>query len=187
MNIVRKKIVFFFAFVFVVLTGRAQDRYFTKTGSITFVSKAPMEDIEGKNRTVTAVLDSKSGAMQFSVQMKGFEFEKALMQEHFNENYVESGKYPEATFKGTVANNAAVNYGKDGTYNVRVKGLLTVHNVTKDVDVPGTIKVNGGKIEAVSTFNILMSDYKIVIPSAVKEKVSNNIKITVDTKLDPLK
>lgn len=146
-----------------------------------------MEDIEGKNRTVTAVLDAKSGAFQFSVPMKSFEFEKALMQQHFNENYVESDKYPDATFKGVVVNNSAVNYSKDGTYNVTVKGKLTIHNVTKDVEAPGTIRVNGGRVEAASTFNIKVSDYNISIPAAVKEKVSNSIKITVDTKLDPLK
>jgi polyisoprenoid-binding protein YceI len=146
-----------------------------------------MEDIEAKNKTVTAVLDSKTGAMQFSVQMKGFEFEKALMQQHFNENYVESNKFPKAEFKGALTNNSSVNYTKDGTYVVTVKGKLTLHGVTKDVEAPGTIKVDGGKLEGKSTFNIRLSDYKISIPSVVKEKVSNSIKIIVDTKLEPLK
>jgi polyisoprenoid-binding protein YceI len=182
-----RKPVLVFSLVLLVFAANAQDRYFTKTGKINFVSKAPMEDIEGKNKTVTAVLDTKSGAFQFSVQMKSFEFEKALMQQHFNENYVESDKYPDATFRGAVANNASVNYSKKGTYNVTVKGKLTIHNVTKDVEVPGTIKVDEDEIKAESTFNILLSDYKISIPSAVKEKVSNSIKIVVDTKLEPLK
>ncbi|HEX8314539.1 MAG TPA: YceI family protein [Flavisolibacter sp.] len=165
----------------------AQGRYFTKTGKIDFFSKAPMEDIEAKNKTVTAVLDTKTGALQFEVQMKGFEFEKKLMQEHFNENYVESGKFPKATFKGSVANNSTVNYAKDGTYKVNVKGKMTIHGVTKEVEAPGTVKVNAGKIDATSTFNIQLSDYNISIPSVVKEKVSNTIRVTVDTKLEPLK
>lgn len=169
------------------MATHAQDRYFTKTGKIEFYSKAPLEDITAKNSTVMAVLDKNTGAFQFGVQMKGFEFEKALMQQHFNSNYVESDKYPSAEFRGVVSNNAAVNYSKDGTYPVKVKGKLTIHNVTKDVEVPGTIKVEGGKVEALSTFNIRLSDYKISIPSPVKDKVSNNIRITVDTKLDPLK
>lgn len=166
---------------------KAQDRYFTKTGTIEFYSKAALEDIEAKNKTVTAVLDGKSGAMQFSVPMKGFEFEKALMQEHFNENYVESNKYPRAEFKGAIANNSAVNYTKDGTYNVTVKGKLTLHGVTKDVEAPGTLKVDNGKIEGKSTFTIQLSDYNISIPSVVKDKISNSIKISVDTKLEPIK
>ena len=183
----KKNLLTLAAFVLFATAVTAQDRYFTKTGKIDFYSKAPLEDIEAKNKTVTAVLDTKTGAMQFEVQMKGFEFEKKLMQEHFNENYVESGKYPKAGFKGSLVNNSAVNYAKDGTYNVNVKGKLTIHGVTKDVQAPGTIKVSGGKIDAASTFNIQLSDYNISIPSVVKDKVSNNIKISVDTKLEPFK
>lgn len=183
----RKNLVILTSFVLLSTAAQAQNRFFTRTGKIYFTSKAPMEDIEGKNRTVTAVLDTKSGAFQFSVQMKSFEFEKALMQQHFNENYVESDKYPDATFKGVVANNSAVNYAKDGSYNVTVRGKLTMHNVTKDVEVPGTIRIANGKVNAAATFNIQLSDYKISIPAAVKQKVSNNIRITVDAQLDPLK
>lgn len=183
----KKNLVTLAAILLVVASANAQDRYFTKTGTIEFFSKATLEDIEAKNKTVQAVLDKKTGALQFAVQMKGFEFQKALMQEHFNENYVESGKYPKAEFKGTVSNNSAVNYTKDGTYNVTVKGKMTLHGVTKDVEAPGTITVNGGKLEGKSTFNIQLSDYKISIPSVVKDKISNSIKITVDTKLEPLK
>lgn len=165
----------------------AQGKFFTKTGKIDFSSKAPLEDIEAKNKTVTAVLDSRSGALQFAVQMKGFEFDKALMQEHFNENYVESDKYPKAEFKGTIVNNADINYNKPGTYTAKVKGKMTLHGVTKDVETTGTIKVNSDHLKAESTFNLLLSDYEVKIPNIVKDKISNNIKITVDTKLDPLK
>jgi polyisoprenoid-binding protein YceI len=165
----------------------AQDKFYTKTGKINFVSKAPLEDIEGKNKTATAVIDSKTGAMQFAVQMKGFEFEKQLMQQHFNENYVESDKYPKAEFKGTITNNSAINYKKDGTYQAKVKGKLTIHGVTKDVETTGSLKINGGKIDASSSFNVLLSDYNIKIPAVVKDKVSNSIKIVVDCNLEPLK
>lgn len=165
----------------------AQGKFFTKTGKIDFSSKAPLEDIEAKNKTVTAVLDTKSGAMQFAVQMKGFEFDKALMQEHFNENYVESDKYPKAEFKGTIVNNADINYSKPGTYTAKVKGKMTLHGVTKDVETTGTIKVNSDHLKAESTFNLLLSDYEVKIPNIVKDKISNNIKISVDAKLDPLK
>lgn len=178
--------------VFVVLAlsasvSFAQDKFYTKTGKISFYSKAPLEEIEGKNKTVTAVIDSKSGAMQFAVQMKGFEFQKQLMQQHFNENYVESDKYPKAEFKGSIINNSEINYTKDGTYTAKVKGKLTIHGVTRDVETIGTLKVNSGKIDANSTFNVLISDYNIKIPSIVKDKVSNSIKITVDCDLEPLK
>ncbi len=182
-----KKGVILAGILFAATIVNAQDRYFTKTGKVDFFSKASLEDIQAKNNTVTAVLDTKSGAMQFSVPMKGFEFEKKLMQEHFNENYVESDKYPKAEFKGTVASNTAVNYAKEGTYNVTVKGKLTMHGVTKDVEAPGTVKVAAGKINAASTFSIQLSDYKISIPAVVKDKVSNAIKINVSTQLEPFK
>jgi polyisoprenoid-binding protein YceI len=165
----------------------AQDKYFTKTGKISFFSKGQMEDIEAKNKTVTAVIDTKSGAVQFAVQMKGFEFAKQLMQQHFNENYVESDKYPKGEFKGSISNNSEIDYTKDGTYNAKVKGKLTIHGVTKDVETTGKVKVDGGKLDVTSDFNILLSDYNIKIPSIVQDKLSNSIKISVDCKLDPLK
>jgi polyisoprenoid-binding protein YceI len=183
----KKNLILFVALVFTSIVCFGQGKFYTKTGKINFLSKAPLEEIEGKNKTVTAVVDSKSGAMQFAVQMKGFEFEKQLMQQHFNENYVESDKYPKAEFKGTITNNSAVNYKKDGTYPAKVKGKLTIHGVTKDVETTATLKINGGKIDANSTFNVLISDYNIKIPAVVKDKVSNTIKITIDCNLEPLK
>lgn len=165
----------------------AQGRYFTKTGRIEFSSKAPLEDIDAVNKSVTAVLDAKSGALQFSVLMKGFEFDKALMQEHFNENYIESDKYPKADFKGTITNNNDIDYSKPGTYTANVNGKLTIRGVTKDVQTTGTIKVEGENLATTSAFNILLSDYNIKIPAVVKDKINNNVKISVNTKLEPLK
>lgn len=177
------------AMILMLLTSLsfAQDKFYTKTGKITFYSKTPLEEIEGKNKTVTTVLDSKSGAIQLAVQMKGFEFEKALMQQHFNDSYVESDKYPKAEFKGTIANNTEINYAKDGTYTAKIKGQLTIHGVTKNVDATGIFKISGSTINAVSTFNVLIADYNIKIPSIVKSKVSNTIQIVVDCNLEPLK
>lgn len=168
-------------------TGQAQDKYFTKTGKIEFFSVASKEDINAKNKTVAAILDTKSGAIQFSVLLKGFEFKKALMQEHFNADYVESDKFPQADFKGTITNNAAIAYTKKGTYTAQIKGMLTLHGVTKNIETTGTIKTDGSTIIAASAFTILLSDYNIKIPAVAKERLSNSIKITVDCNLEPLK
>jgi polyisoprenoid-binding protein YceI len=100
---------------------------------------------------------------------------------------VESDKFPKAEFKGTVTNNSQIDYSKQGTYTAKVNGKLTIHGVTKDINTTGTIKVDSDKINATSAFNILLSDYKIKIPGIVKDKVSNNIRITIDTELEPLK
>ncbi len=164
-------------------------KYFTKTGRITFdatTSTSP-EKIEGVNKTATCVLDTKTGAMQFAVLMKGFLFERALMEEHFNENYVESNKFPKAEFKGTVSNNDAVNYSKEGTYTVTVKGRLTMHGVSRDVETTGKLTVQGGKIQAVASFNTLLSDYSVTIPGLVADKVAKTAKIDVVCSLEPLK
>lgn len=183
----KKNLMALLALALIASAAQAQDKYFTKSGKIEFSSKAPLEDIEAKNKTAMAVLDTKSGAIQFSVQMKGFEFEKALMQEHFNENYVESDKYPKADFKGTITNNPEISYTKPGTYTAKIKGKMTLHGVTKDVETTGTIKVTGNGVDAASTFNLQLSDYNIKIPAVVKDKISNTVRITVDTRLEPFK
>ena len=175
-----------FWFLVAATAVQAQGRYFTKTGRITFYSNAPLEDIEAANKTASAVLDAKTGQLQFAVLMKGFEFKKALMQEHFNENYVESHKYPKAEFRGNIVNNNDVNYTKDGTYPARVKGQLVLHGVTRDMEVPATLQVQGGKIEGKATFPVRVADYKITIPSLMKDKISNTVSVTVQVKLEPL-
>jgi polyisoprenoid-binding protein YceI len=165
----------------------AAQKFITRSGRISFTSIAPLEDIEGKNKSVIAAVDSKTGAVQFSVTMKGFEFEKSKMQEHFNENYVESDKYPKAEFKGAITNNKDINYSKPGTYNAKVNGKLTLHGVTKAVSANGTITVLNDGVQVSSTFSITVADYKISIPAAVKNKVAKTVKVVVDAKLDPVK
>lgn len=173
--------------LFMSASVMAQDKYFTKSGRINFISKAALESIDGRHKSVTCVLDTKTGNLQFAVLMKGFEFEKALMQEHFNENYVESDKYPKGEFKGQVVNNADINYTKEGTYSVKVKGMLTMHGVTREVETAGNLVIKGDKLMASAEFSILLSDFNIEIPKVVKDNVSNTVKITVDCSLEPLK
>jgi polyisoprenoid-binding protein YceI len=184
------KQVFLIAGLFFFLTSiHAQDKYFTKTGKIGFdatVPKSP-ENIDGINKSSICVVDIKTGNIQFSVLMKGFEFERALMQEHFNENYVESNKYPKTEFRGVITNNASVNYLKDGVYPVKVKGKLTMHGETKDVESDGKLTIAGGKISATAQFEVLLSDYKVSVPQLVADKVARTAKITVDCLLEPFK
>lgn len=184
-----KKLIFLSAVILAFAAAKAQDKQFTKTGKINFDATAPKspENIDGVNKSVICVMDTKSGAIQFSLMMKGFEFDRALMMEHFNENYVESDKYPKAEFKGTITNNSAVNYTKDGTYAVKVKGKLTMHGQTKDVDADGKITVKAGKINAASDFIVLLEDYKISVPTLVADKVSKTATIKIDCSLEPLK
>jgi polyisoprenoid-binding protein YceI len=182
-----KQLFFAASVLLIASTAGAQEKYFTKTGKITFTSTAALEDIEAKNKSVVSILDAKTGALQFSVLMKSFEFEKALMQEHFNANYVESDKFPKAEFKGMIINNKSINYTKPGTYTAKVKGLLTIHGVTKPVETTGTVKVEGDGLKVTSVFNITVADYKIAVGAALKEKIAKTVKIEVETKMEVLK
>ena len=172
----------FFSFI-----TSAQVRYYTKNAKINFFSETPLEDIDASNNSSVSVLDTQNGSLQFSLLVKGFEFENEEMQDHFNDDYMESDKFPKAEFKGTLVNNSSIDYKKPGTYNVQVKGLLTIRGVTKEVQSNGTLKVNNDNIKANSTFHIALADYGIKIPKLVNDKIAKTIKITVDAKLDPLK
>ena len=108
------------------------------------------------------------------------------MEEHFNENYVESSKYPKTSFAGTITNLSDVNFQKDGTYKTNVKGNLTLHGVTKEIEAPATITVQGGTVKGSSTFNVAPEDYKIEIPRLVREKIAKQIKVTINSNYQPL-
>jgi len=167
---------------------QAQEKFYTKTGKILFkCTKSLLEKIEATNKSGTCVLNAKNGNLQFAIMMKGFEFDRALMQEHFNENYVESSKFPKAEFKGQITNNSDIDYSKDGTYTAKVKGKLQIHGETKDVEAVGTINVKEGKVVTAANFAIQLSDFNITIPTLVADKVSNTVNISIDCSLDPLK
>ena len=165
----------------------AQEKYYTKTGKISFFSSTSVENINAINKNVVCLLDSKTGDLQFAVLQKGFEFKKALMQEHFNSDFVESDKYPKAEFKGTIINNNVINYSANGTYSVNVKGKLSIHGVTKDIETTGIISVKDGKLYSNSVFNVMISDYNISVPRMYTDNISKNIKITVECVLEIFK
>jgi hypothetical protein len=154
--------------------------YVTHTGHIWFFSTTPMEDIEAHNYQAGANLNPSTGDMAFSVLIKSFQFKKQSMQEHFNENYMESDKYPKSTFKGKITDLSKVNFDKDGEYKVTVAGDLNMHNVTKNISAPGTITVKGDLITAKSTFKVTLKDYNIAVPSVVRNKIAETLDVHVD-------
>ena len=167
------------------LTGFSQ-KYMTKNGYIGFYSHTPIEDIKAENNQVASVLDNASGELVFQVLIKSFHFQKALMEEHFNENYMESEKYPKATFKGKITNFAAIDFSKKGTYDATVEGDLTIHNVTNKISTKGTFEILSGGINATSKFNIVPEDYKISIPGIVRDKINKSLEVTVIIKYSPI-
>ena len=135
----KTNLLFTLALAFVPVIAQAQERFFTRTGTISFFSETPVENIEATNHQASSIFDVVSGEIAVSAQMKGFSFEKALMQEHFNENYVESEKFPTATFKGRIKeyDHSAFQIGQE--HNVEIVGDLTLHGETKKVNSLATI------------------------------------------------
>jgi len=175
------KIVISFLSLFIagILNLNAQTKYISKTGHVSFFSSTPLENIEAHNRQVLSIVDLSSGKVAVTMLMKAFEFEKALMQEHFNENYVESGKFPKATFKGKISDYEQVDFSKPKEYSLDVEGILTIHGISKNINT--TIKlVVSDELHATGKINIKLKDYGIKIPKLVAQNISEGIKISLD-------
>ena len=173
-----------------VTTTTAQSKYFTRTGTVIFDAEGKLDDVEeikAKNTVATCVLDAASGQMEWAVSMNKFDFASSLMQKHFNENYVESEKYPKSTFKGKINELSKVNFSKDGTYPVTVTGNMFLHGVTKEVTAKGVVTVEKGKILVSSSIELMLKDYKIDIPTVVFVKIAESAKVSISAALEILK
>ncbi|GEO09665.1 YceI family protein [Segetibacter aerophilus] len=173
-----------FACLLSLLTGSLQAQTFiTRNGYAGFFSKTPLEDIKAENRQLYAVIDATKKNLAFTCLVKGFLFPKQLMQEHFNENYIESDKFPKATFVGNYTGD--VNAANAGKYPVQIKGQLTLHGVTQTIDVPGTIEVRDNKLIGASEFKLTPGDFNIKIPALVSEKIAKQIDVRVLVECNP--
>ncbi len=181
-----KTILILTALLVTSLTAFSQ-KYFTKTANVTFFSSTALENIDAKSNQTTSIIDFATGEVVFKMLIKTFQFEKALMQEHFNEKYLESEKYPDATFKGTIDNIASVNLSKDGEYKVNVTGELTIHGVTKTYSTAGVITIAGDKISVNAKFPVKVADHDVKIPGAVKDNIAETVDVTVTADYTPLK
>ncbi len=161
-------------------------KYFSKTGDISFSSKTPLEDIEAESHTASTVFDLESGKIQWAVLIKSFEFEKALMQEHFNENYMESNTYPKAKFAGVIENPEALDFSKDGTTNVVIKGELSIHGVKQNITTDASFIVKSDEVTGRSQLKIAVADYGIEIPSVVRDNIAKEITITIQAQYEVL-
>jgi polyisoprenoid-binding protein YceI len=172
-------------FLFFMITCRFSysQVYLTRNGFIGFYSKTPLEDIRAENNQVYAVVDVGKMNLAFTTLLKGFIFPKELMQEHFNENYAESDKYPKASFSGSFTGNVDVK--KDGQYLVMVKGTLSLHNASKEIEVPATLEVKGGTLSGHAQFKIRPEDFHIDIPSLVRDKIAKEITVTIKVDCNP--
>ena len=165
-------------FVFPVICF-SQSKYYTREGHIHFKSEAKLEIIEANNYKVNSVLDLGTGNIEFAVLIKAFEFKKALMEEHFNENYLESKDYPKSIFKGKLIGTDSIIDKKDGVYQVQVEGELTLHGVTKELKVPANLTVDNGIVKAESSFTLRVEDFDIKIPAVVTDNIAREISVNV--------
>lgn len=162
-------------------------KFYTREVNITFLSKSPLEKIEANTNSGNSVVDMISGQVEVAVLIKSFNFEKALMQEHFNENYMESNKFPKAIFKGNILNYKDIHLHTEGNYTAKLKGNLTIHGVTKSLEIQAEFRVRDGKVFAESEFDLTVADYDISIPSVVRDNIAKIVKVKLKAEFQEFK
>jgi len=179
------KKVFLVAAALVIANMTQAQIYMGKSCVTHFFSKTSMKDIEASSNTAKPVLDAASGSFQMRIQNTSFKFESSFMQEHFNENYMESEKFPFSTFKGKI--NEKVDYTKDGENKVTCTGTMDMHGITQQITMPGTLTVKGKEVSIVSKFKIKPADYKIKVPSLYVKEIAEEIDVDINTVMEPYK
>jgi hypothetical protein len=152
-------------------------KFTAEKGQITFFSDAAIEDIEAVNSIVGSLFNGTTGELVYIMKIRDFVFHKALMREHFNEKYMESEKFPKATFQGKI-----IGYKPNTTGEQKVKaiGKLAIHGVTRDIEVPGSVELVNGKLQMKSKFMVKLQDYNIKIPTLVWQNIAEEVQVTID-------
>lgn len=161
----------------------AGQKFTTEKGEITFFSDAAIEDIKAVNNVIGSLFNVATSEVVFIVKIRDFTFDKSLMREHFNEKYLESEKYPKATFQGKVN---GYTHGAAAQQNVKAVGKLSIHGVTRDVDVPGTMQLVNNKLLLKAKFKVKLADYNVKIPTIVWQNIAEEVEVTVDFIYKPL-
>lgn len=171
------KLLGFILLIFSPLAQSSSSLYVCKAVKTVLYSEAPIENIEATSVKGFSVIDLGKREVQFNIPIKSFQFKKSLMQEHFNENYLESDKFPNAQFKGKI--NQAIDASKDGEYSVTVTGDLDVHGVKRPRTIPGAIRIKDNIVSITSKFNVLCKDHNIEIPQLVFQNIAESIQVTI--------
>ena len=155
--------------------------YYSEKGQVSFFSEAPIENISAINEDVSAIIDSQTGGFAFRLKIKDFTFPNSLMQEHFNESYLESEKYPLSTFTGVIANFSDLDLSTEQRF--LVNGSLSIHGISKDAQMKATAQMKNDELHITSTFDVVLEDYAIDIPKIMMYKIAEVINVVVDIKL----
>jgi polyisoprenoid-binding protein YceI len=164
------------------LSASAQ-KFVTEKTFVTFFSHASIEDIKADNKKAVGIFNNATSDIAFSVPISEFQFAKSLMQEHFNEKYMESDKYPKSTFQGKISDYNSSSAA--GIQNVKAAGKLTIHGVTNDVNIPGTIEKQGDKLLMKSKFKVKLQDYKVAIPQLLWQNIAEEVEVTLEFTFKP--
>jgi hypothetical protein len=155
--------------------------YIGKATEVSFFSTAPLENITAINKSTRPILNTSTNDVMVKISIQGFTFAKPLMQEHFNENYMEIEKYPDATFKGKIVEK--IDWTKDGTHNVTIMGKLMIHGVEKERTLNATMVIKGGEITVDSKFNVALKDHNITVPELVFQKIAETVEVKLHSVL----
>jgi hypothetical protein len=160
----------------------AQSRYAIVQGTVRFVSDAPLEHIEASSKQLKGLVEASQRTFAFTIDVASFQgFNSPLQRVHFNENYMESGDYPVATFTGKFIED--IDLTQDGTHEVRVKGMLVIHGIEKERIIKSTVRIEKGVMQIHSAFTVLLEDHEIRIPKVVFQKIAKMVNVTVDVTL----
>ncbi len=169
--------IFLHLFLILIATAVSGQKFVSEQSAVSFYSHAAIEDITAKNKNATSIFNSATGEIVFSIPVTDFVFDKSLMQEHFNEKYLETEKYPKSTFKGKIV---GFSESATGEQQVKAQGKLTLHGVTKDIDVSGTAIMKSKKIVLQSKFIIVLEEYNIERPKFAWKNIAEQVEVTVE-------
>jgi polyisoprenoid-binding protein YceI len=178
------RVKYFFWVLFSVMSlNTVAQKYVSEKGVITFFSEAAIEDIKAENLNAISIFNVQTSDIAFSVSIREFQFEKKLMQEHFNEKYMDSGKYPKSTFSGKLVGFVSTNTSE--VQQVKARGKLVIHGVTKEVEIPGTVEITSPNILMKAKFTVRLENYKIKIPQLMWQNIAEEVEVSLEFTYKP--
>jgi hypothetical protein len=184
LNFMKRK----FLFLFLGLStffANAQSLFMVEKGVVSFYSYAPLEDIKAESRQVNGMINTQTGEVAFIIPMRSFHFAKALMEEHFNEKYIESDKYPQATFKGKIVE--PIDMSKKGKQQLSVSGIMTIHGQEKNIQEKGELEVNNDKLTLTTEFYLAIKNYNITVPTLLIKNIADTVQVKLKADYVPYK
>jgi polyisoprenoid-binding protein YceI len=167
------------------LFSKAQPLFMANKGEVSFYSSAPLEDIKAESKQVNGMINTQTGEVAFVIPMRSFHFAKALMEEHFNEKYIESDKYPQATFKGKI--NEPIDMNKKGKQRLSVNGVMTIHGQSKNITENGDLEIGDDKLTLATEFYLAIRDYNITVPTLLIKNIADTVQVRLKADYVPYK